>query len=470
MAPRLHFAVVSASPSETNNFYIHLHPSTPPLTFYTPNMDDPSGQALSPSAAADHPRIHLYAEHLQNIRTLSIQASLATFSNTETKATLSADGSQLSLSHEGETATIQLPITVPGGHNDATLTIPSAPSKELTFRLSLSEKPGSNLLGERPPASSETIVPWMSSHLSASAEISCANCQTVLIPRGTVTQWKDLPSEGWAEMMDFWHCHKPDVPHDHHHRDAHGGNGSAGRGIGANSKLAVERGVGLVGPLEILFAKEDTRNIKVSSTHLTSSHENTLLCTKCNANLGNVDTNTHAHRLGKPSLCISENPASAPISHAMELWLSCHLLTSADAQGVRKFQVFYSRHGTEDPRGSRTTHTAALQIWLFATDLVISSSSSDSQTPEPLPVLKIFYKRVEIPAEESTGRLDAQALSEGELELPPHEWELLNDLLEGSKGLLPGRARGFQDWRVGVLRRFTWDGMEATGGGGRGGG
>ncbi|RMY65808.1 hypothetical protein D0862_15247, partial [Hortaea werneckii] len=103
-------------------------------------MDDPSRQVPPPPSSssslppADHPRIHLYAEHLQNIRTLSIQASLATFSNTETKATLSADGSQLSLSHEGETATIQLPITVPGGHNDATLIIPSAPSKELTFR------------------------------------------------------------------------------------------------------------------------------------------------------------------------------------------------------------------------------------------------------------------------------------------------------------------------------------------------
>ncbi|KAI6825460.1 hypothetical protein KC340_g13974 [Hortaea werneckii] len=413
-------------------------------------MDDASGQA----SAAHHPRIHLYAEHLQNIRTLSIQASLATFSNTETRATLSADGSQLSLSHEGETATIQLPITVPGGHNDATLVIPSAPSKELTFRVSLEEKPGSNLLGER-PAGGETIVPWMSSHLSASAEISCANCRSVLIPRGAVTQWKDLPSEGWAEMMDFWHCHKPDAPHDHHH--AHGVHGSAGRGIGANSKLAVERGVGLVGPLELLFAKEDTQNIKVSSTHLTSSHENTLLCIKCNTNLGNFDTNTQAHRLGKQSLSISDNPDSAPISHNTELWLSCHLLTSADAQGVRKFKVYRHCHATEEEEETNSPTLTALQIWLFATDLVISSSAA--QTPEPLPVLKILYKYAEVPAEESTGRLNAQALSEGELELPQHEWELLRRLLEESKGLLPSRARRFQDWKVGVLRRFTRDGV-----------
>ncbi|KAI7196788.1 hypothetical protein KC363_g649 [Hortaea werneckii] len=414
-------------------------------------MNDPSGQA----SAAHHPRIHLYAEHLQNIRTLSIQASLATFSNTETRATLSADGSQLSLSHEGETARIQLPITVPGGHNDATLVIPSAPSKELTFRVSLEEKPGSNLLGER-PAGGETIVPWMSSHLSAKAEIFCANCRSVLIPRGAVTRWKDLPSEGWAEMMDFWHCHKPDVPHDHHH--AHGVNGSAGRGIGANSKLAVERGVGLVGPLELLFAKEDTRSIKVSSTHLTSSHENTLLCINCNTNLGNFDTSTQAHRLGKQSLSISNSADSAPISHNTELWLSCHLLTSADAQGVRKFKVYRHCHATEEEEEETESPTlTALQIWLFATDLVISSSAA--QTPEPLPVLKILYRQVNVSAEESTGRLNTQALSEGELELPQQEWELLRRLLEGSAGLLPSRARRFQDWKVGVLKRFTRDGV-----------
>lgn len=73
-------------------------------------------------------------------------------------------------------------------------------------------------------------------------------------------------------------------------------------------------------------------------------------------------------------------------------------------------------------------------------------------------MLKILYKHVDVPAE-STGRLDVQALREGELELPPLEWELLKNLLGASAELLPVRARGFQDWRVGVLRRFVGDGV-----------
>lgn len=204
------------------------------------------------------PRIHLYAEHLQNIRTLSIQASLATHSNTETTAVLAADGTSLSLTHEGETASIRLPISVPGDHNDATLHIPPAPSKELSFRLSLEEKPGSNLLGDRASSNSH-VLPWTGADLTPETEICCAACESALVQRGSVKQWKDLPSENWAEMMDFWHCHKPDVPHEHDH-DADGG---ADRGIGANSKLAIKPGVAMVGPLDLLFALENCQNVQV---------------------------------------------------------------------------------------------------------------------------------------------------------------------------------------------------------------
>lgn len=37
--------------------------------------------------------------------------------------------------------------------------------------------------------------------------------------------WKDLPSGNWAEMMDFWHCHKPDPEGGHEHGDGEGEGG-----------------------------------------------------------------------------------------------------------------------------------------------------------------------------------------------------------------------------------------------------
>ena len=199
--------------------------------------------------------IHLYAEHLQNIRTLSVQASLATASNKETKATLSADRDSLTLSHEGRSATIQLPVSL--GHSDAILTIPASPNKDLSFRLTVEEKPGAvGVLGDS-TQTSDVIIPWMASDLAPKTGISCAKCGEPLMT-GNVQQWKDLPSEGWADMMDFWHCHKPDVPHD----DDHGAD-NAGRGFAANSKLVAQEGAGLVGPTDFLFATSNCSGVQV---------------------------------------------------------------------------------------------------------------------------------------------------------------------------------------------------------------
>jgi hypothetical protein len=42
--------------------------------------------------------------------------------------------------------------------------------------------------------------------------LHCHNCNKLLLDSEDVTVVNEMPSEIWAEMMDFWHCHKP---HDH---------------------------------------------------------------------------------------------------------------------------------------------------------------------------------------------------------------------------------------------------------------
>ena len=202
--------------------------------------------------------IHLYVEHLLNIRTLSIQASLSTISNKESKATLSADGNILTLAHEGEVASVQLPITIsPNQESDATLTIPAVRSTELSFRIQVEEKPEAEnkLLGNR-DRESGNIVPWTANSLTDQTEICCHHCDSVLVERGKIRTWKDLPSEGWAEMMEFWHCHKPHEPHDR-------SNGEVKKAYGTDSRLAVNSSVGLVDVIDFLFVPEDCTNISV---------------------------------------------------------------------------------------------------------------------------------------------------------------------------------------------------------------
>jgi molybdopterin-binding protein len=42
--------------------------------------------------------------------------------------------------------------------------------------------------------------------------LHCNHCDQLLLDSKDVTVINEMPSEIWAEMMDFWHCHKP---HDH---------------------------------------------------------------------------------------------------------------------------------------------------------------------------------------------------------------------------------------------------------------
>lgn len=201
----------------------------------------------------EHPQILLYAEYLPNIRTLSIQATLPTPSNGETKAYISEAADILHLEHEDEHAVVQLPSYT--GHGATSLALPVNPSTELNFRLSIEDK------SDNGGSDDASYVPWMAQGLNSDAELSCAACQATFVPRGTVLIWKDLPSEGWAEMMDFWHCHKPDEPH---HHDTHA-SGNAGRGFASNSRLAVSSSVGLVGHIDLLLASDDCYSVEVSA-------------------------------------------------------------------------------------------------------------------------------------------------------------------------------------------------------------
>ncbi|KAK5738342.1 hypothetical protein LTR17_006061 [Elasticomyces elasticus] len=387
----------------------------------------------------DAPKVHLYAEHLQNIRTLSIQASLATVSNAETKATLSADHDYLSLEHEGESVTIRLPISL-GSHNDATLTIPAAPTKDLSFRLNIEEKSGqSSLLGRGAPES-ENVIPWMASELTSDTAVSCSACQAEIVHRGRIRQWKDLPSEGWAEMMDFWHCHKPDEPHDHTGEAA-----NASRGFASNSKLIALETVGLVGPMDFLLSTTDCTNLETS----TSLSPSVLVCTGCKTCIGVFDSSTQGNKLRKSALSLSTSSSLQIMRLPLEKWLSSALLTAAESQGVRRL-VVYAASAESGP----AQHV--MRLWIFAADLTVSSSAADS--PEATRVVKVLHRDG---ASADVAKSGSMGSSEGELELSQAEWHELRGLLDKSAGLLPEKARSFQQWSVALLKRFVQEDIES---------
>jgi hypothetical protein len=191
--------------------------------------------------------IHIYAEHLINIRSLTLQVSLPTSSDGSTA--LSTNGNILTLSHQGETAKITLPVTMPDSER-ARLNLPAVSSTNLSFRIRLDDT------SPRDSQSGETVIPWTATPLSQQVNLQCKTCDAEILPRKQIQTWKDLPSEGWAEMMEFWHCHKPNEPHDHEHQ-------TDKKGYSADSMLAITPSVGLVNATSFVLAADDCKNIKV---------------------------------------------------------------------------------------------------------------------------------------------------------------------------------------------------------------
>ena len=171
-----------------------------------------------------------------------------------------------------------------------------------------------------------------------------------------------------------------------------------------------------------------------------SSNDNTdLECSSCNATVGVLDITTRSYKMAKLALTATSNAGNQQ-SFDMTKWLSCHLLSSMDNEGLRKFTVS-SASGPQRP----------ISIWIFAPDLNIASSASRQDTP--LRVVKVMWKPA--PAHIQNARLDTQSMTEGEIEMPAFEFAALERSLEESAVLLPEGARQFLGWNVALLERFT---------------
>lgn len=195
----------------------------------------------------------IYAELLANIRQLSVAVTLPSPAERSTQGTVSPDGSKLHIAHAGTQTPFSLPGNVVAPRNGV-LPAPHPGSRVLSWRLPLSD--ASAPLARGPV---DEPVPWTATDLLPESAVACRGCAATVVPEGTAKEWRDLPSENWAEMMDFWHCHKP-TDHEHDHEPEH----LAKRGYGANSSIAAQNGVGLVDLTSLLFTEADCSGLVVS--------------------------------------------------------------------------------------------------------------------------------------------------------------------------------------------------------------
>lgn len=54
------------------------------------------------------------------------------------------------------------------------------------------------------------MYPWTAKEISnAQGDFKCKKCNSEIIKHSKIQKVHPMPSELWSEMMEFWHCHKP---------------------------------------------------------------------------------------------------------------------------------------------------------------------------------------------------------------------------------------------------------------------
>ncbi|KAL2266625.1 hypothetical protein VTJ83DRAFT_5977 [Remersonia thermophila] len=426
-----------------------------------------SSSSSSSSACA------LYAELLVNIRQISIAASLDSPSDASTQVSLSADGRTVHLAHRGQTSRLILPGKAALGGTLLPVQDRQKGTASLSWRLAAD---GAALPPSQRQAAVED-VPWSATDLAPTSGVACRHCGADVVPGGSVKAWKDLPSENWAEMMEFWHCHKPD----HHHHPHHDGNGNskdsakadekslASRGYGASSAIQAQKGVGFVDLTSLLFAETDCRNLTFSwSSHAQGASESQALvasassggpsrnpnvfCSSCHAQLGLFNVRASAVTLLKwQVLCRS---ASGSVPTAPEC-LAASLIASAARSGSSKSLVTPLPDAARGDPG-KGAETDALHIWMLNSGIVFSSSG----VPRCVPAIKLLFRAVSV--EEADKMLAGLTCDSHEISLPGGTIRQILQHLQESTTLLPPGERTFQGWNVGLLSKWNVDGPSAT--------
>ena len=193
--------------------------------------------------------INLYAEFLLHIRHATIYASLHSTRDDEAKAYICSDRKSVTVTHNGDKATIVYPSGISG---KATVDFPVAKSQTISLRLEIVEdnKPSHGLHMDVANDS-----PWSASSLTSETQVACGSCNIILIEDGP-RMWKDLPRGDWAELMDYWHCHKPSNGPSSSPQIAH-------KGYATTNRPRVQYGVGLVDNCHILVSEIECPGLKV---------------------------------------------------------------------------------------------------------------------------------------------------------------------------------------------------------------
>ncbi|KAF8420437.1 ubiquitin-conjugating enzyme E2-binding protein [Tirmania nivea] len=399
----------------------------------------------------------LYSELLRNLQQVNVFIDLPTPATSTTCLSLDKRGSSLSLHHESTAQKWDISLPLPS------IVRPQLPAPTSPNQLQLSISPGATtwskslslLRGDTATRQEDdNHVPWAAPELnSLHPTFNCVHCRAEVLCGGKVKTWKDLPCHNWAEVMDFWHCHKPhekgDTDKDKAVKRRLARNTSSGKGIGG---FVAPEGVGLVDLTFFLVNRRDVRgNFDTSTENGVSRRKRTIHCAGCRTSLGFGEDISDDENSGTPLPCTtaSSSVQIPPMESYPPLpFLSAQLITMISDLALRRFRLT-SEPQTPNPK-------IELWIWIFNTDRIYSYASAE-KVVEPSRGMKIYYSENGPPVGESPGNGVTTGVAEEDIVVPRDLLEEARAALRKSTEEIPKMIREFRGWKAGNLERFGRD-------------
>ncbi|GAO46226.1 hypothetical protein G7K_0461-t1 [Saitoella complicata NRRL Y-17804] len=324
-------------------------------------------------------------------------------------------------------------------HGDAHITIP-LPDVPQELQTTCDTKQD-GMLSLRLPVSSKVAktntsdpIPWQSSSLK-SAQITCSGCSSTLLTNTEDLQWKDLPSEFWAEMMDCWVCHRGGSDHEHD-----------GQPVNPSGEMFwAKPGAGFVGSTYFLISPKDLQNTKVRG----QDEGTAVACRECEKVLGAMTPGG----VRVPKWNVAVNGAKHPASK----FVAAELLESVDAHATYHFLL-----RSEDGTG---TGPEALRIWIFNPSLHITLGVAHPNTPltneaavtAPTRVMKVLYRLVDGENTDTAPEENVESLTYANDVL-----HVIREGLKASTDRLPQGLRKFGRWDVEVAAGCPWEDIDTV--------
>ncbi|EZF32362.1 hypothetical protein TMEN_5849 [Trichophyton mentagrophytes] len=423
------------------------------------------------SSSPSEPCVQLYAELLANIRQIRLYVTTkdAVRNDSRPVVTLDSSRSLVTVSHSDRTLTLKLPLSVSARareHLAASQATSHGGENEYSFRLPIDE--AGSAVGVAPCHDYTSMSPWPAKSMTAQTCICCRGCANILFSPGEAQNivWKDLPSADWAEMMDLWHCHKPDpIPSRDRDMDSTSLDGNT-KGYGASNRVVCKPGTVFVNITSFIMTQGDCQGAKITNAKGDSSFDQginsfsppsvpNLCCKSCGSAVGEVQNSLQGVELFKASVSISHQ-ANCTAGTCMdknllenyppELIIGFQLLEAVERSGTRRFAIHCGSEDNQQHNG--------LLAWVFNTDLRYSfkDTSSASCSVSARCAMKVFYKHVanvQPLVNPDLGMPSVTSLEE--LRLPLHIYHCIKSVLEKSTSQLPPSGRKFGEWEIGLL-------------------